>query len=169
MSDAGWDQLVVSLMTVFGTLGGVGLGGWLNMRGQRAHWRREREERARDVRRSTYAEFALVAADCRRLLQQLFYFQQVNRDAEILATGEEYNRRNRDLHTAAAQVALIAPPELAGAAQDVIDRCGDFINAIRDVEPVPNGSHARTESTELEELRNAVNAFVALARTDTLP
>jgi len=96
MDAVSWEQLVITAVTVTGTLGGVGLGGWINARSQREHWQREREDLAREHRRSTYAEFVLVATECRRLLQQLFYFQQVTRDAEILATGEEYNRRNRD-------------------------------------------------------------------------
>ncbi|MFA1547034.1 hypothetical protein [Actinomadura chokoriensis] len=166
---SGWNQIVTTAVTVVGTLGGVGLGGWINARSQRELWKRQRADGVEERLRDTYTEFVLIATENRRILQQLFYFQQVSRDPEILATGEEYNRKNRDLHRAAAQVSMVGGADLGQAADRVIEGCSAFAGALREVSRAPNGSLASTTLPELNALKGSINEFVELAKAQTSP
>jgi hypothetical protein len=164
-----WFQLITVVLTAVSSLGGVALGGWLGSRRERTQWTREQQHRQLELRRNTCAEFVATATECRRLLAQLFYFQQARRDREILATGDEFNERNRDLHRRAAYVRLVASPELAAAADEVIVATTPAIQAIKATAPVDSPIQAKPTLPELEVLNDLIGAFIARARLEQAP
>ncbi|MFE5207229.1 hypothetical protein [Streptomyces sp. NPDC056600] len=157
-------QLVLTIVAVLGSLGGVVLGGRLTARRDDIQWARQQRQRQEDLLRGACAGFVAAAVECRRLLEQLHYFHQVGRDAEILAFGDEYNHRSRDLHREAAQLRLSGSAALYDAADAVVDACAETVRAVKAAERVRRAEDALVGSRELDAFTGAVNAFIDQAR-----
>lgn len=157
--------MILTVVAVIGSLGGVALGGWLTARRDDTQWAREKQQRQEDALRGVRAAFVAAAIECRRLLEQLHYFQQLGRDAEILTFGEEYNHKSRDLHREAAQLRFLDSATLITAADDIVVSVAHSLQAVKRAESVSSAADVRADLPELEELKRSVNAFVDQARS----
>jgi hypothetical protein len=161
------EQLILTVVAVIGSLGGVALGGWLTGRRDDTQWVRDQRQRQEDTLRGVCADFIAAAIECRRLLEQLYYFQQVGRDAEILTFGDEYNHKSRDMHREAAQLRLLGTDTLIAAADHALATATEAIRAIKGVGRVRSSTDALTHLPELEVLKSSINAFIDQARPRT--
>lgn len=159
------NQLILTVVAVIGSPGGVALGGWLTARRDDTQWAREKQQRQEDALRGVCAAFVAAAIECRRLLEQLRYFQQLGRDAEILTFGEEYNHKSRDRHREAAQLRFLGSATLVTAADDIVVSVAHSLQAVKRAESVSSAADVRADLPELEELKRSVNAFVDQARS----
>ncbi|MFJ3552395.1 hypothetical protein [Streptomyces sp. NPDC090114] len=160
------DQLILTVVAVVGSLGGVALGGWLTARRDDMQWSREQRQRQEDALRGVCAAFVAAAIECRRLLEQLYYFQQIGRDAEILTFGEEYNHKSRDLHREAAQLRFLGSAVLIAAADDIVISVAHALQAVKRAETVSSSADVLADLSELDELKRAINALIDQARSN---
>lgn len=158
--------MILTVVAVVGSLGGVVLGGWLTARRDDMQWSREQRQRQEDALRGVCAAFVAAAIECRRLLEQLYYFQQLGRDAEILTFGEEYNHKSRDLHREAAQLRFLGSAALIAAADDIVVSVAHALQAIKRAEAVSSSAEVLADLPEIEELKCSINALIDQARSN---
>jgi hypothetical protein len=159
-------QLILTVVAVLGSLGGVVLGGRLTARRDDIQWARQQRQRQEDALSGACAGFVAAAIECRRLLEQLHYFHQLGRDAEILAFGDEYDHRSRDMHREAAQLRLLGAAPLSDAADAVVTACTETVRAVKSAERVARAEDALAGLPALETFKEAVNAFIDRAHRE---
>jgi hypothetical protein len=154
------NQIVISLLTITGALGGVFLGSYLSSRSQATNWEREIAERSRQDRRSIYAAFAASAREWRAAVM----------DANAVITNASTTSRHPHAVGGQAQVEslrLRAEIPLASLSTETGAACDQVIAALGALSRARAAYEAGTvPDNVVAACRNAERAFLDAVRRE---